>query len=218
MGCDIMGREFLDLFETWADSYDQSVEGYDEEYREAFERYDEILNTVVSKSGNVVLEFGVGTGNLTKKLLEAGKTVYGIEPSAPMREKAFEKLGKNVSIQDGDFLVFPFPEEPVDTIVSTYAFHHLTDEEKARAIANYGKLLRKGGKIVFADTAFADKMAFQQAIDEAIQRGFHNLAEDLQREYYTTLDALERMFHAGGFSVEFTRLNKFVWLMEAVKQ
>jgi putative AdoMet-dependent methyltransferase len=61
-------------------------------------------------------------------------------------------------------------------------------------------------------------MAFQQAIDEAIQRGFHNLAEDLQREYYTTLDALERMFHAGGFFVEFTRLNKFVWLMEAVKQ
>jgi putative AdoMet-dependent methyltransferase len=215
---DIMGREFLELFETWANSYDESVGGQDEQYREVFAGYEVILNTVVNKSGNVVLEFGVGTGNLTKKLLDAGKTVYGIEPSAPMREKAFEKLGEHVSIQDGDFLQFPVPQEPIDTIVSTYAFHHLTDEEKAQAIANYGKLLHKGGKIVFADTAFADEEAFQQTINEAIERGFHNLAEDLQREYYTTLDALERMFKAGGFSVEFSRLNKFVWLMEAVKQ
>jgi putative AdoMet-dependent methyltransferase len=215
---DVMGREFLELFETWANSYDETVGGHDEQYREVFEGYEAILNTVVHKSGNVVLEFGVGTGNLTKKLLDAGKTVYGIEPSAAMREKALEKLGESVSIQDGDFLRFPAPKEPIDTIVSTYAFHHLTDEEKAQAIANYGKLLHKGGKIVFADTAFANKEEFQQTINEAIERGFHILAEDLQREYYTTLDALERMFKAGGFSIEFNRLNKFVWLMEAVKQ
>ncbi|MBB5324855.1 ubiquinone/menaquinone biosynthesis C-methylase UbiE [Anoxybacillus tepidamans] len=54
-----------------------------------------------------MLEFGVGTGNLMKKLLvEAGKTVYGIEPSAPMRELALEKLA-GASIQDSDFLHFP---------------------------------------------------------------------------------------------------------------
>jgi putative AdoMet-dependent methyltransferase len=213
-----MGREFLDLFETWAESYDESVEGHDEEYREVFAGYETILDKVVEKSGNIVLEFGVGTGNLTKKLLDQGKKVYGIEPSAPMRKKAYEKLGDKVSVQDGDFLSFPIPAEQIDTIVSTYAFHHLTDEEKERAIANYGKLLKKGGKIVFADTAFADKNAFQQTIDEAIERGFHNLAEDLQREYYTTLDALKRMFNTHGFAVEFTQLNKYVWLMEAVKQ
>ena len=213
-----MGREFLDLFETWADSYDQSVGGHDEEYREVFDGYETILDTVVSKSNHVVLEFGVGTGNLTKKLLDSGKKVYGIEPSEPMRVKAYEKLGDCVLIQDGDFLAFPLPEEQVDTIVSTYAFHHLTDDEKEQAIAKYGKLLKKGGKIVFADTVFANKNAFQQTIDEAKQRGFHNLAEDLQREYYTTIGVLERMFAEHGFAVEFTQLNKFVWLMEAVKQ
>ncbi|GMB07538.1 putative AdoMet-dependent methyltransferase [Thermolongibacillus altinsuensis] len=213
-----MGREFVDLFTTWADSYDQSVSGHDDEYREVFERYDDILNTVAEKAGNVVLEFGVGTGNLTKKLLERGKKVYGIDPSAPMREKALEKLGDSVSIQDGDFLNFPLPDEPIDTIVSTYAFHHLTDEEKEQAIGKYGKLLCKGGKIVFADTAFADQEAFKQMIIEAKERGFYQLAEDLEREYYTTLPALEKMFTKHGFSVTFTSLNRFVWLMEAVKQ
>jgi putative AdoMet-dependent methyltransferase len=213
-----MGREFLDLFEEWAESYDQSVEGYDEEYREVFANYDDILNTVADKAGNVVLEFGVGTGNLTKKLLKQGKTVYGVEPSAPMRKKAREKLGAHVSIVDGDFLQFPLPPEPVDTIASTYAFHHLTDEEKEKAIAKYGELLKKGDKIVFADTAFRDKQSFQRAVQEARARGFHNLADDLEREYYTTLDVLTKLFAEQGFSVTFTQKNAFVWVMEAVKQ
>ncbi|GGJ66855.1 putative AdoMet-dependent methyltransferase [Anoxybacillus voinovskiensis] len=212
-----MGREFLDIFETWAQSYDSSVYGHDEQYRDVFDGYEAILNTVVEKSGNVVLEFGVGTGNLTKKLLEAGKTVYGIEPSAPMRELAMEKL-EGVSIQDGDFLQFPFPKEAIDTIVSTYAFHHLTDEEKEHAIRKYGKLLTKGGKIVFADTAFIDREAYEAMIAEAKQKGFVDLAEDLQREYYTTIPILERIFTTNGFTVTFTPMNRFVWLMEAVKQ
>lgn len=213
-----MGREFLDLFETWAQSYDESVHGHDEQYRDVFAEYDAILNTVVEKSGNVVLEFGVGTGNLTQKLLRSGKTVYGIEPSEPMRQKAFEKLGDTVTIQDGDFLSFPLPNEPIDTIVSTYAFHHLTDEEKEQAISQYGKMLNKGGKIVSADTAFVDREAFEQMVIEAKEKGFHDLAEDLKREYYPTLPVLESMFTKHGFSVSFVPMNRFVWLMEATKQ
>lgn len=212
-----MGREFLDLFEEWAESYDQSVEGYDEEYREVFANYDDILNTVADKAGNVVLEFGVGTGNLTQKLIGQGKTVYGVEPSAPMRKSTRKARGTRVNRGRGFFAVSA-PPEPIDTVVSTYAFHHLTDAEKGEAIAKYGKLLKKGDKIVFADTAFRDKQAFQQAIQEARARGFHNLAEDLEREYYTTLDVLTKLFAEHGFSVTFTQKNAFVWVMEAVKQ
>lgn len=212
-----MGREFLDIFENWAQSYDLSVYGHDEQYRDVFDGYETILNTVVEKSGNVVLEFGVGTGNLTKKLIEANKTVYGIEPSAPMRELAKEKIG-HATIEDGDFLQFPLPNEPIDTIVSTYAFHHLTDQEKEEAIGKYSTLLHKGGKIVFADTAFINHEAYEAMIAEAKQKGFVDLAEDLQREYYTTIPALEHMFTTHGFTVTFTPMNRFVWLMEAVKQ
>lgn len=49
-----------------------------------------------------------------------------------MREKAAEKLGNVAQISDGDFLTFPVPEGEIDTVVSTYAFHHLTDEEKRK--------------------------------------------------------------------------------------
>ena len=77
-----MGREFIELFEDWAENYDDTVSGYDNEYREVFDGYGEILDRVVSKSYGHVLEFGVGTGNLTARLLEAGLEVTGIEPSS----------------------------------------------------------------------------------------------------------------------------------------
>jgi putative AdoMet-dependent methyltransferase len=213
-----MGREFLNIFEDWAEQYDSSVYGHDEEYKEVFANYEDILQSTADAAFGNVLEFGVGTGNLTTKLLERGLNVYGIEPSKPMRDLAFEKLGNDVSIEDGDFLNFPLPEKQIDSIVSTYAFHHLTDKEKEEAVAKYGKFLQPGGKIIFADTMFENEKAFADTIEQAKQRGFNNLAEDLQREYYTTIPVLRTILEKHGFEVTFTRYNHFVWLLNATKQ
>ncbi len=213
-----MGREFLELFETWALNYDDSVYGYDEEYKAVFQYYDQILDTVVNRSVGNILEFGVGTGNLTSKFLDKGKSIYGVEPSAPMRKQALEKLHSTVTITDGDFLDFSWPSDKVNTIVSTYAFHHLTDEEKEFAIAKYGNYLQKGDKIVFADTVFESKQAHIAMVHKSREQGFHNLAEDLLREYYTTIEILQNIFQQNKFKVTFSRCNEFVWIIEAVKQ
>lgn len=211
-----MGREFLELFEDWSKSYDDAVKGQDMEYQEVFKNYDKILDDVTSRIHGHVLEFGVGTGNLTERMLNAGLTVSGIEPSPAMREIAIRKLQGKTEIVEGDFIDFPTPKR-VHSIVSTYAFHHLTDEEKEKAIANYGKLLNAGGRIVFADTMYQSKEAHEQAIQDALDAGFHNLANDLQTEYYTTIPFLEKVLKTHGFKVSFERCNSFVWIMEAEK-
>jgi putative AdoMet-dependent methyltransferase len=211
-----MGREFLEVFEQWADSYDETVVGHDLEYKEVFSRYEQILEGVAARSFGHVLEFGVGTGNLTMKLVDKGLKVTGIEPSPPMRQIAEEKLGDHAPIFDGDFFHFP-EDQAIDTFVSTYAFHHLNDDEKALAVAHYGKLLSKGGKIVFADTMYQSVEDYKLAIEDAKEKGFYNLAKDLETEYYTTIPVLKRMLEENGFSVSFTRFNDFVWLMEGVK-
>lgn len=212
-----MGREFIDLFEKWADSYDETVHGKDNEYHEVFEHYDEILNRVVDASSGTVLEFGVGTGNLTQKLREKGRNVIGVEPSPAMREKASKRF-PDLTLLNGDFLSFPELDVPVDTIVSTYAFHHLTDEEKNEAIRNYGKLLGNNGKIVFADTLYEQEQAKQDIHERVKKQGYSNLLEDLQREYYTTIGVLSESFQTHGFEVSFERLNTYVWLINAVKK
>ncbi|WP_442595107.1 class I SAM-dependent methyltransferase [Neobacillus sp. D3-1R] len=212
-----MGREFLNIFEQWADSYDQTVVGHDEEYMEVFSNYEAILEEVANRANGHVVEFGVGTGNLTSKLLRRNLQVTGIEPSPAMRKIAIEKLGMQTQILDGDFIIFP-ETDPVDTFVSTYAFHHLTDEEKEQAIEKYGKKLAIGGKIVFADTMYESEEAYKEAIQDALSKGYLNLAMDLKTEYYTTIPVLKEMLEKNGFEVRFISCNKFVWILEAEKK
>ncbi|SFA80816.1 putative AdoMet-dependent methyltransferase [Lentibacillus halodurans] len=211
-----MGREFLAIFDEWADSYDDSVAGIDVQYRSVFENYDVILNEVTKCAFGNILEFGVGTGNLSKKLMKSGYHVTGIEPSAAMRKKAAAKL-PTLSLFEGDFIHFPEPSEPVHTIVSSLAFHHLTDSEKETAIKQYAELLQPMGKIVFADTVFETDHHKEKMISKAEELEFTDLAQDLRREYYTTLVELERIFTTNGFHVTFEQMNDFVWLMAAVK-
>jgi putative AdoMet-dependent methyltransferase len=211
-----MGREFIDLFDGWASSYDETVSGNDEEYRAVFQNYEAILQEVADRAGSSVLEFGVGTGNLTEKLLERGLDVIGIEPSEQMRVKAKEKFPA-LNISDGDFLHFSINKQSVNTIVSTYAFHHLTDDEKDEAIRSYSQLLPVNGKIIFADTLYEDESAKLAIIQEARNKGYDNLVHDLETEYYTLKDTMERMFASHHFKASFTQLNTFVWLIEAVR-
>ena len=100
-----MGREFIDIFDGWIDSYDASVAGKDPEYRDVFEGYNEILAEVADKSFGTVLEFGTGTGNLTAKLVDNGLTVIGIEPNEAMRKFSSERF-PTLKIIDGDLLDF----------------------------------------------------------------------------------------------------------------
>ncbi|MCS0788346.1 class I SAM-dependent methyltransferase [Cytobacillus firmus] len=210
-----MGREFVDLFDHWAESYDQAVTGKDLEYQEVFLNYEHILNEVADLVNGNVMEFGTGTGNLTQRLLEKGCSVVGVEPSAAMRKIASNKM-PHLTLLDGDFLNFQV-FGTIDAFVSSYAFHHLEDSEKANAITKYSALLSTGGKVVFADTVFGSEDEKQTFIKEAKNKHFLSLAQDLETEYYTTIPILESMFQSNGFSVRFKQLNRFVWLIEAEK-
>jgi putative AdoMet-dependent methyltransferase len=213
-----MGREFLHIFDGWAETYDSSVAGHDAQYAKVFENYDEILKAVVEHSNpGTILEFGVGTGNLTKKLLEAGYHVIGIEPSDAMREVAKEKL-PDLTLYRGDFIEYPKMEILADTIVSTFAFHHLTDSEKEIAIKQFAEQLKENGKIVFGDTMFISDLHKMSVIKEAKDKGYFDLAADLDREYYPTIELLRNIFTLYGFEVTFRQMNDFAWLVVATKK
>ncbi|PAD38138.1 class I SAM-dependent methyltransferase [Terribacillus sp. 7520-G] len=211
-----MGREFIDMFDEWAETYDDTVTGQDPQYKEVFDKYNEILQTVADAAEGYTLEFGVGTGNLSEKLLAKGLDVTGIEPSKEMREHASRKFPQ-LKLVDGDFLSFPDPGHEIDTIVSTWAFHHLTDEEKEQAVSAYVKLLSDGGKIIFADTVFSSAEGRSRLIQEEKDKGYDRLVRDLTTEYYTTMEVLRNIFQTQGFHVTFKQMNRFVYLITAEK-
>lgn len=213
-----MGREFIEAFTGWAKNFDASAKRNEEEYKEVFAGYEEILTEIVNRSGQSILEFGIGTGNLTEKLLAAGKEVFAVEPSEDMRELARKKLPGNFRIHNGEIEDFPVPSQPVDTIVSSYVFHHLNDEEKSEAMQFYADQLPTGGKIVFADTIFVSQEVYDNVIKEAETKGYHELAEDLKTEHYPLLDTVHEALNRAGFShLSFTQMNEFLWVFEGTK-
>ncbi|MFC7063085.1 methyltransferase domain-containing protein [Halobacillus seohaensis] len=211
-----MGVEFVDLFNEWASSYDDTVSGSDPEYKEVFEGYDKMLQELADLSVSPVLEFGVGTANLTKKIIAQNKVVVGIEPSEEMRRIANLKCPE-AAIYAGDFIHFPALEMPIRSVVSSFAFHHLNDQEKRLVLKEYYDKLEIDGEIIFIDTLFRNEAYKNKLIQEAEQKGFLNLAQDLQTEYYSYQDDLEQMFLQLGFEVSFKQINKFAWLIQAKK-
>jgi len=147
-------------FDLWADGYDKSVNLSETADEYPFAGYkdvlDEIYNAIHERSKAKVLDIGFGTGVLTKKLYADGYDIYGIDFSAKMIEIARKKM-PNAILMEQDFangLPKEIEHECFDFIISTYAFHHLTDIGKAEFLAQLIKQISSEGMILIGDVAF----------------------------------------------------------------
>ena len=95
----------------------------------------------------VIADIGSGTGLSSEPFLANGNVVYGVEPSAPMREAAEQLPAEypNFVSVDGSAEVTGLGENSVDLVVAGTAFHWF-DREKSRT--EFHRILRPGGHLV----------------------------------------------------------------------
>lgn len=209
--------DFRELFDEWAPHYDDTVYDIHHEYREVFEGYDTIFSTIVDELQGLkrIVDIGAGTGNLSKLLVQHGFDVIGVDPSAEMREIFKEKLPE-VPIIDGHFLDLAI-EGNVDAIVASYAFHHLTYEEKKEAFTYLDRFLNDQGKLIIADTMFESKDYKNELFHYVEESNAYNLLNDLKSEFYEELDDILKLFKDHHYTVTYKKMNKYVWLVTGVK-
>ena len=147
-------------FDLWADGYDASVQLSEESDAYPFAGYKNVLNFIYQQirkgSGTRVLDIGFGTGVLTEKLYRDGYTITGIDFSRRMIEIARQKMPE-ATLLCHDFsqgLPASCTGCAYDAIVSTYAIHHLTDDQKAAFIFELKSHLAPNGKILIGDVSF----------------------------------------------------------------
>ena len=180
-------------FDLWAENYDADVALSDASGTYPFAGYREVLNMIYRKvherPARSVLDIGFGTGTLTARLYRDGYAVTGIDFSARMLEHAREKM-PDAALYQYDFscgLPDTLAGVTFDVIISTYAVHHLSDDEKYRLFSLLIKHLAPGGEILIGDVAFYDREALSvcraQAGDEWDDEESYIVFEELQRAF-----------------------------------
>lgn len=147
-------------FDMWSNNYDKSVGLSEENNAYPFAGYKTLLNTIYKNihenDTGKILDIGFGTATLTKKLYDDGYNIFGVDFSKEMINIANKKM-PNANLFCYDFskgLPEALKNEKFDFIISTYAIHHLDNNQKVTFLKSLYKMLSDNGKIFIGDVAF----------------------------------------------------------------
>lgn len=105
--------------------------------------------------GHRVLDLGCGTGTLTRLVAPRvpGGRAVGLDGDMALLRRARAKAAPvpGLTWVHGLAEALPFPPGSFDRVLSTLVFHHLTDGQKQRALAQVHALLAPGGELHLAD-------------------------------------------------------------------
>jgi ubiquinone/menaquinone biosynthesis C-methylase UbiE len=138
----------------------------------------EELIRVVPTGGNIkILDVGTGTGFLSFLLEKEGHEITAVDFSVKMLEVARAKgaaRGSRISFVRADAEALPFEPETFDAVVSRFLLWTLPDPQ--RALKEWKRVLRPGGKIVVID-GFWRYTSFAQRTSGCIRRCYQAVTE-----------------------------------------
>lgn len=143
-----------------AKNWDQHVEHMEQlaATRAFREIRDLIIELAELQASDRLLDIGAGTGLLALAAAPRVARVSAVDVSPAMCRRLRERrelLGvANIEVLTESATNLPLADGTTDVVVSNYCFHHLGDREKVRALAEIARVLRPGGRLVFADMMF----------------------------------------------------------------
>ena len=162
---------------------------------------------------NIVLDLGCGTGN-TSALLGRAAQLVCVDISANMIEIAKRKLAafENIVFIQSDLLeFFESNERQFDKVVSAYAVHHLTENEKPVLFREIRKYLAPGGRAIFGDLMFQNNTEKRNVVNSLLQRGYEEAAADIEDEFFWDLDDSLKQLRSLDFRTEVERFSELSW-------
>ena len=108
------------------------------------------------QKGHRVLDLGCGTGTLTIliKQIHPESEVVGLDGDPRVLEIArakAKKAGVEIAFHEGMAFQLPYPDGSFDRVLCSLVLHHLTTENKRRALNEVYRVLRPGGELHVAD-------------------------------------------------------------------
>lgn len=124
-------------------------------------RLDKVFYQTLLKQGSIeaadtVLDFGCGTGSfciMAKKLVPKAE-VHGLDIDPyilQIAEKKTKRENLDIFLKIYDGTSFPYEDDLFDKVFSSLVFHHLTREDKTKALQEIHRTLKPGGELHLLD-------------------------------------------------------------------
>lgn len=192
------------------------VEIYDSrhgEFRDIEAENNKILDAIGLKEGELLIDFGSGTGTFAIQAAKRSARVHAVDVSRPMIDCAAAKAAEagiaNIEFHHAGFLTYDHRDAPADAVVTTFAFHHLPDFWKGVALQRVNGMLKPGGRLYLRDVILEETNALAHIaafIDKLATAGGKRLQEDSERHFrdeYSTYDwVMDGLLSRTGFTIE----------------
>jgi trans-aconitate methyltransferase len=153
-----------------------------------------VVELLAPRVGERILDLGCGDGALTKKLVELGGQVVGVDANSNMIAAA-QARGVEAHVMEGQSLHFGLG---FDAVFSNAALHWMQPLDAV--IAGVWRALKPGGRFVGECGGNGNTATVIHALDSALRRRGINI-QTVNPWYFPTVDAYRNILEAQGFSV-----------------
>lgn len=155
-----------------------------------------VLEWLAAQPGERILDLGCGDGQLTRRIVDAGANVAGVD-SSPEMVTAARALGIQAEVAGAEAL--PHADRSFDAVFSNAALHWVRDQDAM--MAEVRRVLKPGGRFVAEMGGHGNIAAIHIAlIAVLIRHGFGDREEGVN--YYPTPESYSRRLVRHGFTVE----------------
>ncbi|TVR55725.1 MAG: class I SAM-dependent methyltransferase [Puniceicoccaceae bacterium] len=201
-----VGRDYGSPSEV--DVYDSSHA----DFRDIRAESNRVLDLLGLPEGATIVDFGSGTGTFAIEAARRGLRVAAVDVSTAMLDRAKAKADREgvagITFHHAGFLTYDPPEQSVDAVATTFAFHHLPDFWKGVALHRIHRMLRPAGQlhlhdvIIEADDSLENIKRFIQRQEQAGGDFLRTDAEGHFRDEYSTYDwVMDGLLARNGFSI-----------------
>jgi putative AdoMet-dependent methyltransferase len=220
-------KRLRDLRSNWRDlwNFDRQAFFHDElvlNNKEGFNKhpsYNQALRMIVEwvspNQRERGLDIGTGTGNLAGQFLVKGIDMAGIDQSKEMLKQCQRKF-PDLETKLGNFLAIPYLDHSFDFVVTSYALHHLTDEQKRLALVEMQRVLKPHGRICIADLMFENEEKREAYIKKLDREDKQQIINDIKNEFYADRSKLLDWLDKNGYLTKVQQINEILHIIYAV--
>ncbi|MEK3725894.1 methyltransferase domain-containing protein [Paenibacillus sp. FSL H8-0034] len=202
-------------FDHQAITHDEHVSKNSSKYKDYEEAINITVQWVAPRVGERGLDIGTGTGNLAGKFMDKGIQMAGIDQSKEMLKQCHRKYPQ-MELKLGNFLAIPYLDGQFNFIATTFALHHISNEQKLLALEEMRRVLKPHGRICITDLMFENETKKELYIKDLHQQGKTDLVRTIQNEYYSISSSILNWFDENGYITKHRQLNELLNIVYAV--